>query len=172
MAEEEAKKEVKKETEKPVAKADKPAPKKPSGQLCVVRVRGLIRVHRDIKKTLEMLHLYRKNYCTLIPNTPSISGMLKRAKDYLTWGEVDDATIKLLFEKRGSLYEGPLEDKKGKIKYDSRYNTFNGKKYKKYFRLQPPKGGFERKGIKKPFAIGGALGYRGKEINKLVEKMV
>ena len=151
---------------------DKKIPKKADGKLCVVRIRGIINIHRDVKKTLEMLNLYRKNYCTLIPNTPSMLGMVKRVKDYITWGEVEDSTIKLLFEKRGLLYEGSEEDSKGKIKYDSRYNTFNGKKYKKYFKLQPPKGGFERKGIKKTFNVGGALGYRKEEINKLVEKMI
>ena len=41
----------------------------------------------------------------------------------------------------------------------------------KTFRLHPPKGGFERRGIKKTFKEGGVLGYRGKEIIKLIEKM-
>jgi len=41
---------------------------------------------------------------------------------------------------------------------------------KPIFRLNPPKNGYE--GIKRSFKNGGALGYRGKEINKLIEKMV
>ena len=38
------------------------------------------------------------------------------------------------------------------------------------FRLTPPKGGW--RSTKKPFARGGALGYRGPKINELVQRMV
>ena len=43
---------------------------------------------------------------------------------------------------------------------------------KPFFRLKPPEGGFERKGIKNPFSIGGALGYRKEKINQLIKKMI
>jgi large subunit ribosomal protein L30 len=58
-------------------------------------------------------------------------------------------------------------------------DVFNSKKAlkdipgaKPFFRLKPPTGGFERKGIKQPYSVGGALGYRGKEINILIKKML
>jgi large subunit ribosomal protein L30 len=39
------------------------------------------------------------------------------------------------------------------------------------FRLAPPrKGGYE--GIKRAYSVGGALGYRSKDINKLLERMI
>ena len=43
---------------------------------------------------------------------------------------------------------------------------------KPIFRLRPPKKGYEREGIKKPFSVGGALGYRKDKINELLEKMI
>ena len=43
---------------------------------------------------------------------------------------------------------------------------------KPYFRLLPPRGGFERKGIKTPFSMGGSLGYRGQHINMLIKRML
>jgi len=43
---------------------------------------------------------------------------------------------------------------------------------KNFFRLNPPKGGFERKGIKIQYSLGGALGYRKEKINDLVVKML
>ena len=43
---------------------------------------------------------------------------------------------------------------------------------KPFLALKPPSKGFERKGIKKSYSIGGALGYRGKAINGLVERML
>ena len=38
--------------------------------------------------------------------------------------------------------------------------------------LHPPRGGFERKGVKMPFAKGGVFGSRGDAINNLVERML
>ena len=43
---------------------------------------------------------------------------------------------------------------------------------KPVFRLNPPRGGFERRGIKKPRSLGGALGYRGDKIKELLGRMV
>ncbi len=43
---------------------------------------------------------------------------------------------------------------------------------KPYFRLTPPVKGFERGGIKKPFSMGGVLGYRKEKINALIQRMM
>ena len=41
---------------------------------------------------------------------------------------------------------------------------------KPLFRLRAPKGGW--RSTKKPFTLGGALGYRGRSINELVRRMM
>ncbi|MBW2996888.1 uL30 family ribosomal protein [Candidatus Woesearchaeota archaeon] len=110
---------------------------------------GADRVPRD---TLKMLRLHKKYTCVLVQNDPSNLGMIKKVKDYVAYGEVDDATISLLEQKRGK------KDREGKLRKD--------------FHLQPPKGGFERKGIKHSYTQGGALGYRGDKINALIKKMI
>ena len=43
---------------------------------------------------------------------------------------------------------------------------------KTFFKLCPPKGGFETKGIKQPYSLGGVLGYRKDKINELILKML
>jgi len=113
-------------------------------ELAVVRIRGSQKVNKKIVDTLGMLHLKKVNNCILIMDTPTNMGMITKCKDYITWGEVNLETKKLL-EKR---------------------------KKKKFFTLAPPLGGFERKGIKLPFTIGGVLGYRGDAINILIKKMI
>ena len=118
--------------------------------MAAILVRGLINVKGDIKDTIQNLGMFRKNYCVLVENDPVYVGMLKKAKDFITYGEIDEETLKLLLEKRGQDY----------------------KKGKRFFRLAPPRKGFERKGIKKPFSVGGALGYRGSKINDLIRRMV
>lgn len=141
------------------------------GKIAAIRVRGRTRVKREINDTLNMLKLYNNNYCTILEVNPSIKGMLIKVKDFITYGEVDEETEKLLFEKRGEEYKGRLKDKNKKIDY-KRFVVVGNKKYKPFFRLNPPRKGFARKGIKLPFKVGGALGYRGDKINELIKRMV
>ncbi len=121
-------------------------------RIAAIRIRGAVRASGEVKDTLEMLRLHRRNACTVFGHSPSLMGMLRKVKDYVAWGEIDDETLRLLTEKRGE----KLPDGKPK----------------KFFRLNPPRGGFERKGVKKGFGQGGALGYRGAEINSLIKRMV
>ena len=120
--------------------------------IVAVRLRGWTGIKREIVNTMERLKLTRRNNCTLLKDVPEIIGMIKKSKDYITWGIIDDETKKLLIEKRGE------KDIDGNLK--------------QVFRLHPPIGGFERKGIKKSFTINGALGDRKEKINELIKKML
>ncbi len=140
-------------------------------QLAAVRVRGLVGIKSTVESSLRMLRLYKKNYCCVVPNNPQYAGMLKSAKDYITWGDIDAETFKALVEKRGEEFKGRESDSKNKIKYNDFFVVEN-KKIKKYFRLNAPKKGFGRKGIKHPYQMGGALGYRGEAINDLIKRMI
>ncbi|KYK23620.1 50S ribosomal protein L30 [Thermoplasmatales archaeon SG8-52-2] len=149
-----------------------------------VRIRGIINIKPDIKKTLQLLNLTRVNHCVLLEENPSIKGMLQVAKDYITWGEVEKDLLEKLISKRGKL-EGDKNLTEGHIKSSTSFGNMdklsqaiidNKFKYKDIpnikpiFRLNPPKNGYE--GIKRSFVNKGALGYRGKEINKLIERMI
>lgn len=140
-------------------------------QIVAVRVRGGIGASQEVKDTLQSLNLGRQNYCTVLADTPKNQGMLKKAKDYLTWGEADEETLKQLVEKRGEESKGREQDSRGKLSY-KRSLELNGKKLKRFFRLNPPQKGYGRKGVKKSFSEGGALGYRGEKINDLVRRML
>ncbi len=140
-------------------------------KVAVILIRGLVGIKKEIKNTLKMLKLLKKNCCVVFDKNPSILGMIIKCKDYITYGEIDNETYKLLVEKRGKEYKGRLEDTRGKIKYN-KFIQVDNKKLKPYFRLSPPKGGFERKGIKNPYQKGGVLGYRGDKINDLIKRML
>ncbi|MBI2135061.1 50S ribosomal protein L30 [Candidatus Woesearchaeota archaeon] len=142
-----------------------------SGKIAIVRVRGSIDAKNEIDWTLNQLRLYKKNCCVVVPRNDSYAGMVNKVNDYVTWGELDDDTYDLLVEKKGRDYKGKVADKKGKIKYNG-FISVNGKTIKKFFRLNSPRKGFGRKGIKIPFGKGGALGYRGEKINDLIKRMV
>jgi len=140
-------------------------------KIAIIRIRGSVNLRKEVKDTFSLLRLYRKNYCVVVEGTPSLMGMVKKVKDYVTYGEIDDAAYKELVEKRGEEYKGREKDSRGKIDY-KKCILVDGKKMKPFFRLNPPKGGFGRKGIKVSFKAKGALGYRGEKINDLLKRMI
>lgn len=104
--------------------------------LAVIRLRGSVGVKHDIENTLKMLGLKRKHAMAILPRTDALLGMIRKAENLVTWGELDDELL-------------------GKLP--------------KKARLKPPPKGF--KNIKKPYPKGD-LGYRGKEINELIKRMM
>jgi large subunit ribosomal protein L30 len=153
-------------------------------RIAVIRLRSSIGLHHDVKETLLTLNLSRVNHAVIIDKRPSYLGMLQKAKDAITWGEVDGPTLSRLLQKRGRL-EGnrPLTEeyltRKTKYKsiedFASSLLTFKAEladipKLKKVFRLHPPSKGF-RGSMKLPYGKTGALGYRGAEINSLLKRM-
>ncbi|UCD14292.1 MAG: 50S ribosomal protein L30 [Thermoplasmatales archaeon] len=149
-----------------------------------IRLRGTVNVKPDIKHTLDLLRLTKVNHCVLLEENRVYKGMLQIVKDYTTWGEINKKVLLNLIKSRGMLV-GDKSITEEYIKSATSYDSIeklsqaiieNKFKYKEIpeikplFRLSPPKKGY--KGIKRSFANGGALGYRGKEINKLIERMV
>jgi large subunit ribosomal protein L30 len=114
--------------------------------LAAVLIRGLIGMNKDIKDTLLMLNLQTKYSCAVMEDTPVSRGMLQKCKDYITYGEISEETIKELDSKRT--------------------------KKNNHYSLSPPRGGFERNGIKTPYTSKGALGYRGEKIQDLLKRMM
>jgi large subunit ribosomal protein L30 len=150
----------------------------------VVRVRGTINIKPDIKRTLQLLNLTRVNHCIILEDSAVVKGMLHRAKDYITWGEIDKAMLTKLMQIRGRL-EGDRELTEDHVKNTTSFKNLEKLseallaqklKYKEIpevkpvFRLHPPRKGYE--GIKRSFVNRGALGYRGKEINTLLDRMM
>lgn len=150
----------------------------------IIRVRGTVNIKPDIKRTLELLKLNRVNHCVLLEENKVFKGMLQKVKDYTTWGEIDKETLLKLIENRGMTI-GDKQITEEHLKSATSYDSFKklseailDKKFKyenipdikPLFRLHPPKKGYE--GIKRSYKNGGALGYRGKEINKLIWRML
>ncbi len=152
----------------------------------IIRIRGTVDVHPKVESTLKMLRLVRKFHAVLYPKNPTIDGMLEVVKDWVTWGEIERDVLKELILKRGRLV-GNKKITEEAIKKIFKVNSINelvdalleGRilwhKYDEYvkpvFRLHPPRGGFKGS-IKKPYKTGGELGYRGKEVNELLRRMI
>lgn len=149
--------------------------------LAVIRIRGRVGVRRDIRDTLKMLNLEKKHRCVVIPETPQYLGMVKKVKDYVTWGKISEEIFIELLKKRGrtlkneKITEDFLKRRKIKNIEELAKKLMGGEKpknlgIKPYFRLSPPSKGF--KGSIKQHYPKGALGNRGEKINELLERMI
>ncbi|MCL2607873.1 MAG: 50S ribosomal protein L30 [Methanomassiliicoccaceae archaeon] len=150
----------------------------------VIRVRGQPDVNKDIRMTMELMNLTRVNHCVVIPENDVMKGMLQKAKDYITWGEVDEETLAEMIRIRGRLAgdititdeylkahtEFTTVADMAKAMINSDYRMKDVESAKAVFRLHPPAKGYE--GIKRSYRNGGALGYRGKAINDLIARML
>ena len=114
--------------------------------IAVIRIKGECKVRGDFVETLERLNLKKKYTCIVLDKPTAIElGMIEKVRNFVAFGELDSETYKKLVEARGQ--QGT-----------------------KFFRLHPPRGGIESK---KAFGVGkGVLGNHGKEINKLVSRML
>ena len=154
-------------------------------KIAVIRIKGKTGLKHDVKTTFDKLKLYNKNSCVIIANTKPFLGMLEKIKNASTWGEISEKTYESLLANRGKLPGNKrLTDEyvKQKTKTDIKGLTKELITFKReikdvpglktFFKLNPPRKGFERKGIKVPFAQGGVLGYRKDKINDLLERMI
>ena len=156
--------------------------------LFLVRIRGTVNVSGKNADTLEMLRLNRPNHAVVIPKTESYMGMVKRIKDYIAYGDIDAETLSALIKSRGRVMgDKPIDDAFVNTATGGKFANVDafakavvtgeatmkdlGEDAKPVFRLHPPTGG-HKGSTKKHFTVKGELGYRGKEINELVRRMI
>lgn len=152
--------------------------------IAVIRIRGTAGTPGEIEDTLKMLKLTRPNHMRIFskPNQ-SILGMIKKIEEYVTWGEIDQKTIEHVLRTRGRTIGNKrlTEEHVKEIGFNGiselAQKIFSGeidinkiKTIKPIFRLTPPSGGFKNS-TKRHYSSNGELGYRGAEINKLIERM-
>lgn len=137
--------------------------------IAIIRVRGRTGLKPDIVHTLLLLKLTRKNHCVLMRESVTLTGMLQRCKDYVTWGPINREVLTELVAKRGRL---PGDKRVQQEMVEGIVDAVEGGQppnIKSVFRLHPPRKGW--KGMKHPWPHG-ALGSRGEEINDLLKKMM
>jgi len=137
--------------------------------IAIIRISGQIDVVKDIKETLSRLRLRKKFVCVVIDERKEILGMLMKVRNFVAYGKINDKTLEELIKKRGK-----AEDKKKKIDAKEasemilKNRSFEGTGLKPFFRLHPPRGGFDSK---KHFPRG-VLGNHGDKINELIIRML
>lgn len=150
----------------------------------VVRIRGLKNVRHDIKKTMELLKLDRKNHCVLVEEKKETKGMLEKTKDHVGFGKIKAETLSKLIKKRGRLIGGKRIKEENLKEHGLKTfeeaasavieekTTLKKLGIKTVFRLNSPKGGFGKAGIKKQKTQKGPLGYHPEGIDSLILEMM
>jgi len=147
-----------------------------------IRLRGTVNVNGRIRMTLDSLNLKHVNNLVVVPEDEHTLGMLKKAKDYITWGNLDEATAELLLRHK-VMVEGdhPLKEdflKESGIdgfpeaaqKLSASEGSLKELGVKRVVRMAPAKGGLRT--IKRSFVSHGDLGFRGDDINGLIKRMM
>ena len=139
--------------------------------IAVIRIHGKVGLKKDIQETLSRLNLKKKYSCIVLQEDNVQKGMIKKVKDFVAYGGVDDKTFIELIKKRGKKIDTSKKIDSEKIVEEIK----KGKKYeelnlKPFFNLHPPRGGIESKkhfGVKK-----GVLGDNKNQINNLIRRML
>lgn len=155
--------------------------------LVAIRLRGTVNLSPKIKETFQTLNLLKKYNAIFLQKRPEIEGMLRKVKDFITWGEINKESMEMMLRKRGRMIGNKrLNDESVKERlgfssikevtnalWNSKITLRNLKEagIRPVFRLHPPKGGF-KKSTKRSYKSEGELGYRKDNVNKLLEKMV
>ncbi len=149
----------------------------------VVRIRGSVDTSKEVEDTLKMLKLSYVNNCILVPEDGDYLGMLKKTKDYITWGKIDKQTLVELLKKRGRIIGDKTIDEKN-LKKITKFDSFDElsdalieskvklkdlKEIKPVFKLNSPIHGLKAKRLPYP---KGALGNRKEKINELLLRMI
>lgn len=150
----------------------------------VIRVRGTNSVDGRVQDTMRMMRLKAANNCTVLPETDEVKGMLQKTKDFITWGEISRETLAKMLEKRIRARGEEKRIDAKMLKEITKFDSFDAlagaliegktrinkiENIQPVFRLTPPTKGFRSVNQGYP---RGDLGYRGKEINELVERMI
>ncbi len=139
--------------------------------IALVRITGQVRVDADVAETLNRLRLGKKFTCSIVNEEPVALGMIKKVKDYIAYGTIDEKTLVEIIKARGKV----IGDTKGKIKDAEKIakEVMAGKsleefKVKPYFGLHPARGGIDSK----HHYPKGVIGNHKENITKLIMRML
>jgi len=134
----------------------------------LIRIKGQVKIRKDMKETLERLNLRNKYNAIILPEKPEYLGMLKDVENFVAFGDIDAKTLKILVEKRAEALPGKKVDVDKVIKGLEAGKTLRELELKPFFRLPPP-----IKGIKtKEHFPRGVLGNHREKINDLLMRML
>src|SRR3989449_9843136 len=154
-----------------------------------VRIRGTVGDNPRMELALKSLGMESKFNARLVLGNPDMLGMLRKAKDQVTWGELEPETLEMILSKRAEKSgPGPHRLDEGFARLHFKIQDL-GDLAKQIIggeidlqRLWRDRGQCTtrintttrgcKKSTKRPYNSSGELGYRGREINRLAKRMI
>lgn len=138
--------------------------------ICIIRIAGRVNLNGDVKETLQRLRLGKKYSCVVLVNpNKEQTGMIKKLRDYVAFGEINRGVFEKLISIRGQkINKKNKTDSKKIVEEIEKGKAYESLNLKPFFRLHPPRGGINSK-LHFP---KGVLGDNKEHINKLIERML
>ena len=136
--------------------------------IIAIRIVGQVGIRYDIKRTLDSLRLRKKFSCVILHEKPEILGMIKHVRQFISYGKINEGTLKLLVEKRARKPGNKPVSNSEVDKIISEIKEDKIKTIKPFFALHPPIKGFKKS--TKLMYPRGILGEN-KDIEKLLMRM-
>ena len=138
--------------------------------ICIIRIVGRVNLNGDVKETLQRLRLGKKYSCVVLVNpNKEQTGMIKKLRDYVAFGEINRDVFEKLINIRGQkINKKNKTDSKKIVEEIQKGKAYESLNLKPFFRLHPPRGGINSK-LHFP---KGVLGDNKEHINKLIERML
>lgn len=137
--------------------------------IAVIRISGMVEVSDDVQEALFRMRLRRKYSLVLVKETEENMALLKKVRDFVAFGKIDNETLVALIKARAQPLKGKKLDAE-KVAAEVEKKTSEELGMKPFFRLHPPRGGIDSKihfGTKK-----GVLGDNKEKINDLIRRML
>lgn len=137
--------------------------------ILVIRISGDVKIPSTVRETLFRMRIRRKYAAVILHDSKDTRALLDSVRNFVAYGEISDATLENLVEKRGqSVGKNKIDVKKAITALKA--NRVDESGIKPFFRLHPPRGGID---TKKHYGVAkGVLGDNKEAINKLVERML
>ncbi|MEK6919061.1 MAG: hypothetical protein AABW73_03400 [Nanoarchaeota archaeon] len=133
--------------------------------IAVIRITGQVGLNADVKETLFRWRMRKKYVCVLVEENRENDIVLKRIRNLVAFGKINDETLKKLVTVRAERLAGVKLDHEKVFKEAKIAKIVSAKPF---FRLHPPIGGADTK-VHFPKGI---LGDNGEDINKLLMRMI
>lgn len=159
---------------------------KSTRMVIAIRIRGELNLRRDIRGALESLRLRNVHTAVVLNADQDVIGSLRKLKDVIVWGEIEEKTLVELLKRRAimkgglRLSEDFIKEKLNLPDFDALAKALlnNDIEMKKipgfvpYFRLAPPSRGYILRTEHRRRGKREIAGYAGASINELVMRMV
>jgi len=137
--------------------------------IIAIRISGLVEIPKGVNETLFRMRLRRKYSAVLLKESEENLKLLRRVRNFIAYGDIDDETLSLLITKRAKSLDNKKIDSGAILEHLKNKGMLN-LKIKPFFRLHPPRGGIDSK-LHFPLKKG-VLGDNKSKINDLVRRML